>query len=233
MSQSRTKLLVSGCGITYTGQPARTWATILKLAGVDVIDVSGPAVSNQWIVNRAFMKLQQDPEIKHAIIQLTALGKLDVEVDLVRELALVRSDSTRNFVVDGVWPSSTSIEHPAKSAWREMLFSPRLEQQDLEVKLTLLQEWCTQRDIQMLVVQGYDMHWHNHDEMNSIIDNIEWNVMSDYQQTKWYQLDSEKDVPVTEYQFELAIRLTQRILPSYTDKLQKIYQQYLTCRRVD
>jgi hypothetical protein len=69
--------------------------------------------------------------------------------------------------------------------------------------------------------------------MNSIIDNIEWNVMSDYQQTKWYQLDSEKDVPVTEYQFELAIRLTQRILPSYTDKLQKIYQQYLTCRRVD
>jgi hypothetical protein len=57
--------------------------------------------------------------------------------------------------------------------------------------------------------------------------------MSDYQQTKWYQLDSEKDVPVTEYQFELAIRLTQRILPSYTDKLQKIYQQYLTCRRVD
>jgi hypothetical protein len=201
MSQSRTKLLVSGCGITYTGQPARTWATILKLAGVDVIDVSGPAVSNQWIVNRAFMKLQQDSEIKHAIIQLTALGKLDVEVDLVRELALVRSDSTRNFVVDSVWPSSTSIEHPAKSAWREMLFSPRLEQQDLEVKLTLLQEWCTQRDIQMLVVQGYDMHWHNHDEMNSIIDNIEWNVMSDYQQTKWYKLDFEKDVPVTEYQF--------------------------------
>lgn len=233
MSQSRTKLLVSGCGITYTGQPARTWATILKLAGVDVIDVSGPAVSNQWIVNRAFMKLQQDPEIKHAIIQLTALGKLDVEVDLVRELALVRSDSTRNFVVDGVWPSSTSIEHPAKSAWREMLFSPRLEQQDLEVKLTLLQEWCTQRDIQLLVVQGYDMHWHNQDEMNSIIDNIEWNIMSDYQQTKWFRLDSEKDVPVTEYQFELAIHLTQRILPSYTNKLQKIYQQYLTCRRVD
>jgi hypothetical protein len=233
MSQSRTKLLVSGCGITYTGQPARTWATILKLAGVDVIDVSGPAVSNQWIVNRAFIKLQQDPEIKHAIIQLTALGKLDVEVDLVRELALVRSDSTRNFVVDGVWPSSTSIEHPAKSAWREMLFSPRLEQQDLEVKLTLLQEWCTQRDIQLLVVQGYDMHWHNQDEMNSIIDNIEWNIMSDYQQTKWFQLDSKKDVPVTEYQFELAIHLTQRILPSYTDKLQKIYQQYLTCRRVD
>jgi hypothetical protein len=233
MSQSRTKLLVSGCGITYTGQPARTWATILKLAGVDVIDVSGPAVSNQWIVNRAFMKLQQDPEIKHAIIQLTALGKLDVEVDLVRELALVRSDSTRNFVVDGVWPSSTSIEHPAKSAWREMLFSPRLEQQDLEVKLTLLQEWCTQRDIQLLVVQGYDMHWHNQDEMNSIIDNIEWNIMSDYQQTKWFRLDSEKDVPVTEYQFELAIHLMQRILPSYTNKLQKIYQQYLTCRRVD
>jgi hypothetical protein len=77
------------------------------------------------------------------------------------------------------------------------------------------------------------MHWHNQDEMNSIIDNIEWNIMSDYQQTKWFQLDFEKDVPVTEYQFELAIHLTQRILPSYTDKLQKIYQQYLTCRRVD
>jgi hypothetical protein len=233
MLQSRTKLLVSGCGITYTGQPARTWATILKLAGVNVIDVSGPAVSNQWIVNRAFMKLQQDPEIKHAIVQLTALGKLDVEVDLARELALVKSDSTRNFVIDGVWPSSTSIEHPAKATWREMLFSPRLEQQDLEVKLTLLQDWCKQRDIQLLVIQGYDMQWHNQEKMGTIVNDIEWNVMLDYQRTNWYQSDAEKDVPVTEYQFELAIRLTQRILPSYTDKLQKIYQQYLTCRRVD
>lgn len=230
MSQSKTKLLVSGCGITWTGQPARTWATILKLTGVEVIDVGGPAVSNQWIVNRAFMQLQQDPKIKHAIIQLTALGKLDVEVDVARELALVKSDSKRNFVVDGVWPSSTSVEHPAKAAWRKLLFSPRLEQQDLEVKLTLLQAWCKANRVKLLIVQGYEMHWHNHDAMSQLIDRIDWNIMSDYQQTNWYCADAENDVPVTEYQFELAIDLAKRILPDTTDKLQEIYQKYLTCR---
>lgn len=230
MSQSRTKLLVSGCGITYTGQPARTWPTILKLAGIEVTDVSGPAVSNQWIVNRAFLQLQQDPKIKHVIIQLTALGKLDVEVDLARELALVKSDSKRNFVVDGVWPSSTSTEHPAKAQWRDLLFSPRLEQQDLEVKLTLLQAWCEQRDIKLLIVQGYDMHWHNQDAMSQLIDRIDWNIMSGYQQTTWYQSDAANDVPVTEYQFELAIDLAKRIIPESVDKLQQVYQRYLTCR---
>lgn len=230
MSQSRTKLLVSGCGITYTGQPARTWATILKLAGIEVTDVSGPAVSNQWIVNRAFLQLQQDPEIKHVIIQLTALGKLDVEVDLARELALVKSDSKRNFVVDGVWPSSTSTEHPVKAQWRDLLFSPRLEQQDLEVKLTLLQAWCEQRDIQLLIVQGYDMQWHNREAMSKLIGQIDWNIMSDYQRTEWYCTGAENDVPATEYQFELAINLAQQILPDCTDKLQEIYQRYLTCR---
>lgn len=230
MSQSRTKLLVSGCGITYTGQPARTWATILKLAGIEVIDVSGPAVSNQWIVNRAFMKLQEDPEIKQVIIQLTALGKLDVEVDTVRELTLVKSDSTRNFTIDGIWPSSTSTEHPAKAQWRELLFSPRLEQQDLEVKLTLLQDWCNHRDIQLLVVQGYDMQWHNQESMSKLIDRIDWNIMSDYQQTNWYRPGAELDVPVTEYQFELAISLAKHVLPNAVEKLQEVYQRYLTCR---
>jgi hypothetical protein len=228
MSQSRTKLLVSGCGITYTGQPSKTWATILKVAGIDVVDVSGPAVSNQWIVNRAFMQLQQDPEIKYAIIQLTALGKLDVEVDHIRELALVKSDSTRNFVVDGVWPSSTSIEHPAKAYWRELLFSPHLEQQDLEVKLTLLRAWCKQHEIQLLVIQGYNMYWHNHNVMTKLIDQIDWNIMADYQQTKWYCSSAKDDVPVTEYQFELAINLTKQILPASVDKLQEIYQRYVT-----
>lgn len=230
MSQSRTKLLVSGCGITYTGQPARTWATILKLSGIEVIDASGPAVSNQWIINRAFAQLQQDPEIKHVIIQLTALGKLDVEVDYIRELALVKSDSTRNFVIDGVWPSSTSTEHPAKAQWRDLLFSPRLEQQDLEVKLTLLQAWCKQQDIQLLVVQGYNMQWHNYEAMSKLIANIDWDIMSDYRQTKWYHAGAEHDVPVTEYQFELAIDLANQIVPNCTGKLQEIYQRYLTCR---
>lgn len=230
MLQSKTKLLVSGCGITWTGQPARTWATVLKLTGIDVVDVSGPAVSNQWIVNRAFLQLQQDPEIKHAIIQLTALGKLDVEVDVARELALVKSDSKRNFVIDGVWPSSTSVEHPAKAAWRELLFSPRLEQQDLEVKLTLLQAWCKTNGVKLLIVQGYEMHWHNQDTMSQLIDRIDWNIMSDYQQTNWYLADAEHDVPVIEYQFELAVDLAKRILPSITDKLQQVYQRYLTCR---
>ena len=109
MSKSDKKLLVSGCGITFSGQTSKTWVNILSVAGADIIDVGAPAVSNQWIINRAFLQLEADPEIKKAIIQLTAIGKLDVEIDDERVKVLVEPDSIRDFTVDNVWPSSFSI----------------------------------------------------------------------------------------------------------------------------
>lgn len=231
MSKSKTKLLVSGCGITYTGQPARTWATIVKLTGIEVIDVSGPAVSNQWIVNRAFLALRADPGIKHAVIQLTALGKLDVEVDEVRLKELVQPDTIRNFTVDGIWPSSASTEHASKALWKQWLYSPKLEQQDLAVKLMLLHEWCQHKGVKLTVIQGYDLHWKDTAGMSDLISNIYWNIMTDYRNTKWFDAQAQSDVPVTEYQWELAMMLIKLTLPDHASRLQEIYQRYLSCRR--
>jgi hypothetical protein len=228
MSKSKTKLLVSGCGITYTGQPARTWATIAKLSGIDVVDVSGPAVSNQWIINRAFLELQTQDEIKHVVLQLTAVGKLDVEVDSARTQELVKPDSIRNFVVDGVWPSSASTEHASKALWSQWLSSPGLEQQDIQVKLTMLRDWCLHRNISLLVIQGYNLHWNNSDYMATLIDCIDWNIMDHYQSTNWYVPGAEIDVPVIEYQWELAINLIHRILPEHSPRLQELHQRYIT-----
>jgi hypothetical protein len=230
MYKSKTKLLVSGCGITYTGQPARTWATIVKLAGIEVIDVSGPAVSNQWIINRAFLAMQADSEIKHAVIQLTALGKLDVEIDQARQKELVEPDSIRNFAVDGVWPSSASTDHASKALWRQWLFSPGLEQQDLVVKLTLLHHWCQQQGIKLTVIQGYDLHWKPTDPVHDLITNSNWDIMSDYKSTKWYQSPSKLDVPVIEYQWELAVQLINLALPDHAESLQNLHKRYFSCR---
>ena len=113
MSLSNKKFLVSGCGFSWSGQERKTWVNILRAVGVDLVDVGGPAVSNQWIINRAFQQLLAN-QFDHVIIQLTSLGKLDVEINAERQ-HLVNNDSLRNFVVDGIWPSSHSQEHPAKA----------------------------------------------------------------------------------------------------------------------
>ena len=142
---SSTKILVSGCGITFSNQKLKTWPNILQLAGCTVIDVGGPAVSNQWIINKTFLGLQKYPDVKTAIVQLTTLGKLDVEVDLERIDALVKPDPLRNFIIDknlqvksgnqientGTWPSSGSTHHESKKHWYKWLFSPALDRKSV------------------------------------------------------------------------------------------------------
>ena len=134
---SKQKILISGCGLSYSGQERKVWTNILKIAGANIIDVAGPAVSNQWILDQAFITLLNDNTITDAVIQLTSLGKLDVEVNLVRELALVKPDTIRNFIHQGIWPSSASQEHLSKKLWYEYLYSPNLEQQELFCKVLL------------------------------------------------------------------------------------------------
>lgn len=228
MFKSDTKILVSGCGITYTGQPGKTWAKILRLLGISVIDVSGPAVSNQWIINRAFLKLEQDPTIKKVIIQLTGIGKLDVEVDADRELALVKSDSLRNFTIDGIWPSSTSTEHPAKEMWKQYLSSPGLEQQDIYCKLKMLESYCNTNSIELVVIQGYNLYWSDEyrSKLTSIIHDIDNNIMDEYKKSKWWLESQHIDTPVLPYQFEIATKLIRLVLPEQEEKLNTIKDQF-------
>lgn len=228
---SDKKLLVSGCGITFSGQTQRTWVNVLSAAGADIVDVSAPAVSNQWIINRAFQQLHLDNHIKKAVIQLTACGKLDVEVNPDRIKSLVEPDTVRNFTVDDVWPSSFSLEHESKQLWKQWLSSPGLEREDIICKLILLQHWCHTHEIQLLVIQGYAMSWNGlqHHQLASIIDGLDHNIMDEYKQSQWYQPDS--DVPALGYQIQLAMHIAQQIQPDLLPRIEKMQQAFArSCR---
>lgn len=232
MYKSDKKLLVSGCGISFSGQQAKTWVNILSLAGADIVDAGAPAVSNQWIINRAFLQLEANPDIKQAVLQLTALNKLDVEVDDERIAALVEPDSIRNFTVDDVWPSSASEEHESKRLWKQWLSSPGLERQDVLCKLKLLKHWCNTNNVNLVVIQGYEMFWDSNQQaqLESIIHNIDYNIMDHYQSTTWYVGDHAIDVPVLGFQFEIALSVTQQVDPALTERVEKIRQDFAKSR---
>lgn len=227
MSSSKTKLLISGCGITYSQQDVKTWGNILKSIGVDVVDVAGPAVSNQWIINRAFLQLHRDPTIKRAVIQLTSLGKLDVVVDQERFDTLVAPDSKRNFIIDNVWPSSASVEHESKALWRKWLASPALERQDIKVKLLMLQDYCNTHDISCVIVQGYNLGWVSGDrqELSNVISDIDSSIIADYAKSEYF--DVAQEIPALSYQFHLAEVFCKALLPEYLERLDRMRQQYI------
>jgi len=240
MSLSDTKILVSGCGITFSNQKLKTWPNILQLAGCTVIDVGGPAVSNQWIINKTFLGLQKYPDIKTAIVQLTALRKLDVEVDQERINFLVKPDPLRNFIIDndlqvksgnqienaGTWPSSGSTYHESKKHWDKWLFSPALEKEDLYCKLMLLNSYCQQHHIGLQVYQGYDIKWSEQQFLNlqKIIKNITSSWYSEYLISSYYQQHDEQNqnsVPCIGYQIELAEIVGKELSDNVEKKLKK------------
>lgn len=231
MSLLKTKLLVSGCGISCSRQETKTWSNILRSIGVDVVDVGGPAVSNQWIINRAFLALHRDPTIKRAVIQLTGLGKLDVVVDQERFDELVAKDSKRNFILNNVWPSSYSTEHESKALYNKWLASAELEQQDIKVKLLMLADYCKTHDIDCVIVQGYDLRWSYNDlqDLKTIISDIGSNIIHDYQDSDSY--DPEQEIPSMKYQFHLAETFCNALTPEFSERLQKIKDQYLRIKQ--
>lgn len=225
---SKQKILVSGCGLSWSGQERKVWTNILRIAGADIVDVGGPAVSNQWILDRAFVELLKDKTITRVVIQLTALGKLDVAVDLTRELALVKSDTVRNFTYKGIWPSSASSEHLSKQLWYEYLYSPQLEQQELFCKIMLLDNWCQSHNIPLLIIQGYAIPWAQEqlDYLADKIHNLDQSIWDKYQQSKYYIDEDGNTVPGLGFQFELVKELCPKISPDLVDKINYISEQY-------
>jgi len=240
MLLSNTKILVSGCGITYSKQQLKTWANILQLAGCHILDVGGPAVSNQWIVNKTFLALQQHIDIKTAIVQLTGLAKLDVDVDQERIDQLVTPDPLRNFIIDhdfqvksqeqitgsGVWPSSFSSHHESKKQWRKWLFSPALEKEDLYCKLVLLDNYCQQHQIKLYVYQGYEISWTQSQTLNlqNIIENIDTCWYPEYVKSSHYQQHNHQNsntVPCMGYQIELSCMVGKKLPEPVQNKLIK------------
>lgn len=225
MSESRT--IISGCGISWSGQERKTWVRLLKFVGADILDVGGPAVSNQWILNRAAEALMDNLNIARIIIQLTNIGKLDVEIFGDRLEELVHKDCLRNFVIDGIWPSSSSIEHASKALWRQWLFSPRLEIQDIQIKTRLLAEVCKHRDIELIVIQGYPIPWDDGGTnfMQGILDNPDHAWYEQYKTSDRYSYHDHaafNSVPELGWQLEQAKKMSQRFWPEIMNRISRL-----------
>ena len=199
-----SKILISGCGITFSGERA-TWSKVLRIAGYNITDVSGPAISNQLITNQLLEKIYQE-DFDHVICQLTSLGKLDVELN-DDNLILKNKDSLRNFTYKEYWPSSHSTEHKVKKDYYNFLYSPKLEQQDLIYKLLLLQEKCKQTSTKLHIIQGYDIKWHN-----KLIDSLDFdksfNIYDMYKNSKFYDehdYTNYNTVPNQKFQVHLVL----------------------------
>lgn len=225
----KSKILVSGCGFSWGGQERKTWINVLKAVGIKIDDVSGPAVSNQWVINKAFAQLLKDISYDHVVIQLTAPGKLDVEVDDMRVEQLVKTDSIRNFVVDGVWPSSLSKDHDSKQQYYKWLYSPNLEIEDLYVKLMLFAHWCITKQISLTILQAYPLCWSDNQKQDlaPIVKYMDNPLYTQYVQSDHYKLhDTTNSVPCLSYQVELAFQLSEMLSLGCSDKISKIKQFY-------
>ena len=200
------KVLVSGCGITFSGER--------PIAGGSLNDVSGPAIGNYTILNNLLEQLYTQEGFSHVICQLASMSKLDVELH-DNNRWLMEQDSIRNFEFQGYWPSSASMESEVKRHWKNYLYSPGMEEQDIIFKLLLLQDLCTIKKIPLLIVQGYPIKW-----TNPLIKRIK---ISDYIISSYLEEDHspKNNVPMKEFQIKLAKKFNDIFLHMDLPKLDK------------
>lgn len=186
----------------------KTWAQVFRLMPYPMIDVSGPAVSNQWIIDEAFYCLLENPDITDVILQLTSVGKLDIDVTEDREI-MVTNDSLRNFTYKGIWPSSHSLEHESKRLWKQYLWSPGLEIKELCAKIIMFSDWCQANNKNFLCYQAYHINWTEQHKkyLNNRIRNLNqpWDTV--YKQSEFYaqhDYSGGNTVPAWGYHLELS-----------------------------
>ena len=195
-----SKILISGCGITFPGERP-TWAKIFKICKLNITDLSGPAISNYLILNQLLEEINCNT-YSHVICQLTSMGKLDVQLT-EKNRFLMETDTVRNFEYRGYWPSSESLDHEYKRIWREYLYSPEMEKQDIVYKIELLTRICKEKTIKLYIIQGYD------------IGLDEYNISDDYKKDSTYQLHDHtngNNVPCLEFQIKLAKKINENFL---------------------
>jgi len=230
MLLSNQRVLISGCGLSWSGQESIVWSKILKIAGIDILDVGRSAISNQWIINKTILNLFKDQNINIAFVQLSALGKLDVELTPKRIKELMEKDSLRNFSFDNIWPSSSSTEHISKQLWQKWLYSPSLEMEELCCKVLMLSQWCKSKNISLIIVQGYKILWSDKqkDMLNDIIFDIDKSIYQQYKESDHYEDTELIDTPCLPFQFVLARQFIHLIIPNDNNKrfeiLEKINQ---------
>lgn len=223
--------MISGCGLSWSGQQRRTWVRVLRFVGANIEDLGGPAVSNQWILNKCCLGVLDQQDVMRVIVQLTTIGKLDVEISDAKRQHMVDSDSMRNFVLNGVWPSSMSQEHASKQLWHEWLHSPGLEIQDLRVKLRLLAEVCASRSIELVVLQGYAVPWQQYhgQDVLALMDDPDITLHEDYlsgERYQWHDHDQGNAVPELGWQLAMAHKMCMRFWPDLAPRVQNLCKAF-------
>jgi len=210
-----SKILISGCGISWSAQERPTWTNVLKICGVDVDDQAGPAISNQTILNNMIESVL-DNHYDQAVCQLTSVGKLDVELNRSSREQIMKADSIRNFQHKGYWPSSASAEHDSKKMYYEYLHSPSLEQKDIIYKWLLLDKLCASKGIVLHTIMGYEIPWIV-GRREIIRTDHTYNVREDYIKGKYYKhhdhsLGEKNTVPNKYFQIYLAKKINSEML---------------------
>tara|TARA_A100001011_G_scaffold179470_1_gene188268 strand:- start:7952 stop:8617 length:666 start_codon:yes stop_codon:yes gene_type:complete len=217
-----SKILTSGCGITFPGERP-TWVNVLKICGLNVKDLSGPAISNTLILNQLITECNKT-RYDYVICQLTSKKKLDIELN-DHNKKYMDGDPLRNFSYKGFWPSSVGADNDIKRMYYKYLYSPKLDEDDTILKLMLLQHICKQHQSELFIMQGYEMHWTNKMIKNINMD-LNFVIENDYKQSKFYSTHDFTDsntVPNKLYQIHLAKYINQNFLQLYglNEKLEK------------
>lgn len=224
-----SKLLISGCGITFSGE-RKTWSHIARAIGVKIIDASGPAISNQTIINELVEGIiEHNPT--HVMCQLTCTGKLDVGLENDLQIQeLVTPDTIRNFTWNGIWPSSESAEHISKQQYYKWLYSERYEVRTLANQLIMLENFCISRGILLTIVQGYDINWNLANVFNLTSLNKSFIIYEDYKNGNYYRyhdFSNKNTVPNILYQCILTGMMLDIIGVEYSKiKLSNIFKKY-------
>lgn len=181
-----SKILTSGCGLSWSKQDRPTWVNVLKLCGVDIDDQAGPAISNQLILNNMIESVMEN-DYDQAICQLTGTKKLDIELTNEERKKVAEQDTIRNFTYKNYWPSSASAEHDSKKLYYKYLHSPTIEQSDIIYKWLLLKKLCNEKNIKLHTVLGYTIEWTN--QKYKLIDtNHDYCIWNDYILGEYYAL---------------------------------------------
>ena len=217
-----SKILTSGCGITFPGERP-TWVNVLKICGLNVKDLSGPAISNTLILNQLITECNKT-RYDYVICQLTSKKKLDIELN-DHNKKYMDGDPLRNFSYKGFWPSSVGADNDIKRMYYKYLYSPKLDEDDTILKLMLLQHICKQHQSELFIMQGYEMHWTNKMIKNINMD-LNFVIQNDYKQSKFYSTHDFTDsntVPNKLYQIHLAKYINQNFLQLYglNERLEK------------
>ena len=222
-----SKILISGCGISWSMQERPTWVKVLRLCNVDIDDQAGPAISNQMILNNMIESVM-DNNYDQAVCQLTRTGKLDIELTNDQRKAVMENDTIRNFSYKDHWPSSLSVEHESKKLYYEYLHSPRLEHSDIIYKWLLLQRLCEDKGIKLHTLFGYPIHWQNK-RYTMIKADHSYDVITDYKNGEHYKyhdhsVGEKNTVPNKYFQIYLAKKINNEMLklPIY-EKLERFH----------